>query len=148
MTLKNLLKTGQLVEHEIDSDGIRQLLDAAHRGVQDAEVTAISTETRFDAAYRAIMQGATAVLWANGYRTSTSTPGHHRTTIQLLEKTAGLNSERIAVLERLRHKRNVIDYSGEDMDEASVNVCIQEAGKLIDDVYRWLQENRPELMQK
>lgn len=148
MTLKNLLKTGQLVEHEIDSDGIRQLLDAAHRGVQDAKVTAISTETRFDAAYRAIMQAATAVLWANGYRTSTSTPGHHRTTIQLLEKTAGLNTERIAVLERLRHKRNVIDYTGEDMDEASVNVCIQEAGKLIDDVYRWLQVNRPELMQE
>jgi len=148
MTLKNLLKTGQLVEHEIDSDGIRQLLDAAHRGVRDAEVTAISTETRFDAAYRAIMQAATAVLWANGYRTSTSVPGHHRTTIQLLEKTAGLGSERIAVLERLRHKRNVIDYTGEDMDEASVNVCIREAGKLIDDVYRWLRENRPELMQE
>jgi len=44
-----------------------------------------------------------------------------------LLKTIGLDSDRIAVLERLRHKRNVIDYTGEDMDEASVEVCIREA---------------------
>jgi len=44
-----------------------------------------------------------------------------------LLKTIGLDSDRIAVLERLRHKRNVIDYSGEDMDEASVEVCSREA---------------------
>ncbi len=148
MTLKNLLKTGQLVEHEIDAAGIRQLLDAARRGVQDAKVTAVSTETRFDAAYRAIMQTATVALWANGYRTSTSTPGHHRTTIQVLGKTVGLDAERIAVLERLRHKRNVIDYTGDDMDEASVDVCIREAQTLIDDVRRWLQDNRPELVRE
>ena len=112
MTLKNLLKTGQLIEHEADAVEISKLLHAARHGIEDAGVTMISIETRFDAAYRAVMQSATAALWANGYRTSTSSPGHHRTTIQVLSKTIGLDSDRIAVLERLRYKRNVIDYRG------------------------------------
>ena len=146
MTLKNLLKTGQLIEHETDAAEINKLLHAARQGIEDARVTMISTETRFDAAYRAVMQSATAALWANGYRTSTSSPGHHRTTIQALSKTIGLDSVRIAVLERLRYKRNVVDYTGEVMDEASLDVCIRESGRLFDDVYRWLVENREDLV--
>ena len=148
MTLKNLLKTGQLIEHEADADEISKLLRAARQGIEDARVTMISTETRFDAAYRAVMQSATVALWANGYRTSTSSPGHHRTTIQALSKTIGLDSDRIAVLERLRHKRNVIDYTGEGMDEASLEVCIREAGCLIDDVYLWLVEQHNDLVRE
>lgn len=50
------------------------------------------------------------------------------------------------MLERLRHKRNVIDYTGEVMDESSLDVCIREAGRLLDDVYRWLVENRNDLI--
>lgn len=148
MTLKNLLKTGQLIEHETDADEVARLLNAARHAVQDARVTTISPETRFDAAYRAIMQVATVALWASGYRTSTSSPGHHRTTIQALEKTIQLNTDRIAVLDRLRHKRNVIDYTGEDMDEASVEVCIREAEYLIDGVDRWLRKKRQDLVRE
>lgn len=148
MSLKNLLKTGQLIEHEADADEIRRLFEAARRGIEDAAVTAISADTRFDAAYRSIMQAATVALWANGYRTATSTPGHHRTTIQALEKTIGLGSDRIAVLDRMRHKRNVLDYTGEDMDEASVEVCIREAQQLLDDLNRWLRDNRQDLVRE
>lgn len=146
MTLQNLLKTGQLIEHEADAVEISKLLHAARHGIEDARVYMISTETRFDAAYKAVMQSTTVALWANGYRTSTSSPGHHRTTIQTLSKTIGLDSDRIAVLERLRHKRNIIDYTGEVMDEASLDVCIREAWRLFDDVYRWLVENRRDLV--
>lgn len=41
-------------------DVIRAALSAAARGVADARVTAISPETRLDAAYRAVMQAALA----------------------------------------------------------------------------------------
>jgi hypothetical protein len=45
-----------LARHEADSAEIERLLGAAERSIADASVTLISTETRFDAAYRAIMQ--------------------------------------------------------------------------------------------
>jgi hypothetical protein len=83
MTLSNLV--GRSLE-QIEPDGasIMRLLTAAERNIADARITQVSTENRFDAAYKAIMQLANAALQANGYRTLTSTPGHHRTMIQLL----------------------------------------------------------------
>ena len=62
MSLENLLKIGRLKEHPPDADEIQQLLAAAERSLADARVTAISTETRFDAAYRSIMQAALAAM--------------------------------------------------------------------------------------
>jgi len=134
MTLKNLLRTGQLIEHQPSADEIAHLLESAERAVADSHSTDISAETRFDAAYRAIMQAATAALWASGYRTSTSSPGHHRTTIQALTLTVGLEAGRTAVLDRLRHKRNLIDYRGEGIDPTSVSECAEQARSLIDAV--------------
>ncbi len=53
----------------------------------------MSTENRFDAAYKAIMQIANAALQVNGYRTLTSKPGHHQTMIQSLSKTLEIDNE-------------------------------------------------------
>lgn len=80
MTLQNLLQIGQLKEHEATREEVRALLDAARRNLADAQVTAISLETRFDAAYKAIMQLSLVALLANGFRPSSGT-GHHMTMI-------------------------------------------------------------------
>lgn len=141
MTLKNLLRIGQLTEHRPDGAEIARLLEAATRAARDSKSEAVSLETRFDAAYRAIMQSATAALWAHGYRTSTSSPGHHRTTLQALTLTVGLDARRVAVLDRLRHKRNQIDYTGEAIDARSVEACTAEADRLIEDVRAWVSQN-------
>lgn len=83
MTLDNLI--GKSLEHiEPDSAAIRRLLEAAQRNIKDAELTGLSNETRFDTAYKAIMQLANAALQASGFRTLTSKPGHHQTLIQSL----------------------------------------------------------------
>jgi hypothetical protein len=68
VSLENLLKIGQLKEHPPDPEEIQRLLAAAARNLADARVTAISAETRFDAAYKSIMQAALAALMAHGYR--------------------------------------------------------------------------------
>ena len=60
MSLQNLLKIGQLKEHPADGQEIERLLAAAERNLRDAHVKDISPETRFDAAYKAIMQSALA----------------------------------------------------------------------------------------
>ena len=71
MTLDNLLRTGQLKNHEPDAVEIQRLLQAARRNIADSRVLAISPETRFDAAYKAMMQVALAALMANGFRPDT-----------------------------------------------------------------------------
>ena len=80
MTLQNLLETGQLKEYEATAEEIRLLLGAARRNLVDAQVSAISLETRFDAAYKAIMQLSMVSLMANGLRPG-SGAGHHMTMI-------------------------------------------------------------------
>lgn len=146
MTLENLLKIGQLKKHAPDAGEIRRLLEAARRNLADARVTAISSETRFDAAYKTIMQVALAALMANGFRPDTARPGHHMTVLQSLPMTIGLANERMTVLDTLRRKRNLSDYTGEDIDDISVDNCILEADQLLRDVETWLTENRPDLV--
>ena len=84
MTLDNLLKIGQLKRHTTDQKEIGNLLLAARRNLADAHAVNISTENRFDAAYKCIMQCALVALMANGFRPDTKVPGHHRTVIQSL----------------------------------------------------------------
>jgi uncharacterized protein (UPF0332 family) len=66
-----------LKTHETGKNEIKRLLDAASRNIADAGIEAISYETRFDSAYKAIMQAAHAALLANGFRPDTNRPGHH-----------------------------------------------------------------------
>lgn len=145
MTLENLLNIGQLKPHDAGAAEIQRLLGAARRNLADARATGISQETRFDAAYKAIMQSALAALMANGFRPDTNKPGHHVTVIQSLPKTIGLKGERVAVLDALRHKRNLSDYAGDDIDHASVETCIKEAGNLLKEVDAWVRKIRPDL---
>lgn len=148
MSLENLLKIGQLKEHPVQAEEIERLLAAARRNLRDAEVREISPETRFDAAYKAIMQSALAALMMHGYRPDTNRPGHHVTVLQSTPLTIGLSSSRMVVLDVLRRQRNVADYTGEDIDESTAENCIVEANRLIDDVVAWRKSNRPELVPK
>ena len=112
MSLDNLV--GRSLEKiEPDPVAIRRLLQAARRNITDAQIDALSSESRFDIAYKAIMQLSNAALQANGYRTRTSVPGHHQTMIQSLVKTIGLDPSDMMMLDALRKQRNVADYTGQ-----------------------------------
>jgi len=146
MTLKNLLEIGQLVEHETNADQVAKMLSSAERSFHDAHQTSISLETRFDAAYRTIMQLAMLGLWMNGYRPPKNRPGHHVTMIQSLPKTIGLDNANMLILDTFRIKRNAADYTGEEIDEASVEACITSADNLRKHIIAWLSEYRQDLM--
>ncbi len=145
MSLDNLLKIGQLKRHVTDRAEISDLLVAARRNLADARVETISIENRFDAAYKCVMQSALSALMANGFRPDTKVPGHHQTVIQSLPKTIGLSGPRVAVLDTLRNKRNLSDYTGKQIDAASLATCIGEAERLLGEVTAWLVANHPEL---
>ncbi len=131
MTLENLLAIRRLVQHEAGRAAIQKLLAAAQRNLADAKVTTISAENRFDAAYKAILQCAMAALWAKGYRTSTSEPGHHQTAIQALPLTLALDSATVIVLDALRKQRNLNDYTGDGVSDALLAECIAQSEFLL-----------------
>lgn len=148
MSLENLLKIGQLKTHPPDREEIQKLLAAARRNLADARIAGLSAETRFDVGYKAIMQAALAALMAHGYRPDTNRPGHHMTVIQSLPLTTGLQGPRMMVLDTLRRKRNLSDYTGADIDDISAEACQAEAEKLLKDVKSWLAAAHPELTDK
>jgi hypothetical protein len=145
--LENLLKIGQIREHAADAGDIRRLLDAARRNLVDSRVTAISPETRFDVAYKAIMQAALVALMAHGYRPDANRPGHHQTLIQGLSLTIGLPPQRVRVLDVLRRKRNISDYTGDEIDDSLVEDCVEQAERLLGDVTAWLKANHAPFVQ-
>lgn len=145
MGLDNLLGIS-LEKIEPDASVIKRLLSAAARNIADAHIMEISSENRFDAAYKAIMQLANAALQANGYRTLTSKPGHHMTMIQALSQTIGLDRQTVIVLDALRKQRNIADYSGDLVPASAVNECVSRAEYLLREVNHWLKENKPELL--
>ena len=129
MTLKNLLGIS-LDAVAPDKAHIGKLMAAAQRNIADAQLAGLSTENRFDAAYKAIMQLAMVALNANGYRTLTSKPGHHQTAIQTLPSTVGVAQGKVIVLDALRKQRNVSDYSGDLVPDAVAAECLASASDL------------------
>lgn len=147
MSLDNLIKTRQLTLHTARPAEVQRLLAAAKRNLADAGSREISDETRFDAAYKAIMQCALIGLLANGYRPATSTPGHHQTMIQALPLTLGVERETWLVMDALRKKRNISDYSGDLIEPDSVRECIAQATALLARTEQWLKAGKPELLE-
>lgn len=131
MSLENLVAIRRLIKLDATPDSIRKLLVAAERNLADARATNISAENRFDAAYKAIMQCAMAGLWAKGYRTSTSEPGHHQTAIQVLSMTLGVDADTVIVLDALRKQRNLNDYSGDSISDGTLQECLVQAETLL-----------------
>ena len=146
MTLQNLLAIKSLQQHSADRESVRKLLGAAQRNLVDARVDAIGNDNRFDAAYKCILQCAMLGLWANGYRTVTSQPGHHQIAIQCLTLSMGVAKETVIVLDGLRKQRNINDYVGDPISDAALASCIDEAERLLVHTQRWLQDHHPRLV--
>jgi len=145
MTLSNL--AGRTLEPiEPDAASIQRLLEAAQASLADAQLPGLSSEGRFDMAYKAIMQSANAALQANGFRTLTSKPGHHQTMIQTLPSTIGLDSPTMVLLDQMRKQRNVIDYSGDLVSESLAAEAVKQALALQARVRAWIREHKPHLL--
>lgn len=110
--------------------------------MRDAAVDGLSSLSRLDIAWRAIMQASLAALLANGYRPSTSEPGHHQMLVQALPKTIGMDPQRVQVLDAFRKMRNLVDYRGAPVSDSMAAECRAAAAQLIADVRAWLGGRR------
>jgi len=146
MTLENLLRIGKLKAHAADKVEIDRILAAAERALADATVENLSSDSRLDLAYRAIMQAALAAMLANGYRPATSEPGHHQLLIQALPKTAGIAAERVRVLDAYRAARNLADYRGVPVSDGVTQECAADARNVLAAVRAWIAAHRADLV--
>lgn len=146
MTLENLLAIHRLRAFEATPDGVLRLLASAGRNLADARLNELSNDNRFDAAYKTIMQCAMIGLWAKGFRTATSQPGHHQTALQSLPKTLGTPADTVIVLDALRKQRNLNDYEGDPVTDAALRECLAQATALLAHTRQWLQSHRPHLL--
>ena len=146
MSLQNLSKIGQLHPHEARADEVARLLAAANRNLTDARRGENSAETRFDCAYKAIMQCALIALMAAGYRPASNAPGHHQTMIQSLPLTLGISDATWITLDGFRKKRNQNDYLGVAISQAEAQEVIAQATSLLDVVRSHLKSHHPRLL--
>jgi uncharacterized protein (UPF0332 family) len=146
MSLQNLAKIGQLHPHEARQDEVARLLTAAQRNLNDARRAENSAETRFDCAYKAIMQCALIALMAAGYRPATNAPGHHQTMIQSLPLTLQVDNATWIDLDGFRKKRNQNDYLGVAISVEEAEEAIAHAKDLLNAVRSHLQANHPRLL--
>ena len=146
MSLSNLQAIGRLHAQPPDAAAIGKLLQAARQNLADARVEQISANNRFDAAYKCILQCAMLGLWARGYRTSTSQPGHHQTALQALPLTMGLPNDTIIVLDALRKQRNLNAYEGDPASDGVVAECLTQARALLAHTQQFLKTQFPDLL--
>jgi hypothetical protein len=122
------------------------LLAAIRRNLADAAAASISAETRFDAAYKAVMQCALVAMLAAGYRPAANEPGHHQTLIQSLPLTLGVGNDVWVVLDALRRQRNANDYTGQPVTAAAVAECLAQAKALEKALRAHLRAQHPQLL--
>jgi hypothetical protein len=66
--------------------------------------------------------------------------------IQTLSLTLGVERESWLLMDALRKKRNLNDYSGDLIEPDSVRVCLEQAQRLLARTESWLNAERPELL--
>lgn len=129
--LANLARIGLLDSVPFSPALMQKMLNVAQSRLEDAMRQDNSMETRFDCAYTAIRAAADAALLKKGYRTSTSKPGHHQTTLQCLVHTLNVAPTTVRILDSLRKQRNLIDYDGELVTDSLLKECLEQAGALL-----------------
>jgi hypothetical protein len=129
--LANLHKIGQLDPVPESPELVRRITTFARQQLKDAALEQASNETRFDCAYNAIRAIADIGLLLNGYRTSTSKPGHHQTAIQSLSHTLAVDPTTLRLLDALRRQRSGSAYDGQSVTTAALVECIGQSQALM-----------------
>jgi phosphotransacetylase len=141
INLSNLAKIGLLEPVALTVDQVNRMLAAAKQRLKDAEFIQNSAETRFDCAFTTIRAVADVGLHLQGFRTSTSKPGHHQTAVQCLAHTLDVPANVVRVLDGLRKQRNLADYDGDLVTDAALAECLAQARAMLHRVEEVLKKH-------
>lgn len=148
MSSSDWLERGRIKRQAADRAEIQRLLAVADRDLADANVRGLSVNRRFATAYGAALQIATIVLRASGYRTSSTSGGHHLVTLSLLPELMGPDQmDRKTYLDSCRRARNQADYDRIDVvSKAELLELLQDTLTFRSEVLDWLRREHPDLM--
>ena len=144
MSLTDWFKFGWIREHRPSRQEIADLFAVADRDLDACLTPGLVADWKFNIAYNAALQLASAALAASGYQAERAS--HHYRIIQSVELTIGLEPKQIRKFDLFRKKRNVSDYERADsISEIEVEEMLRLALDLRQRVASWLRENHPEL---
>lgn len=140
MSLEKWVEYGWLKTEPTSRDEIKNLLAIVDRDLKDANVSAVSQDRRFEAAFNAARTAAMIALRAAGYRTSTQT-GHHLKTIESLEFTIKADAKLIQRMKLLSKKRNATSYDAAGtVSNQELDLVIKTATELRAEVLAWMEK--------
>ena len=144
MSLQDWLKFGWLKEHEPSREEIADLFTVADRDLEACQTTGLVNDWKFNIAYNAALQLATAALAAAGFQAERS--NHHFRVIHSLELTIGLDQRLIRTFDAFRKKRNLTDYERAGaVSDLEVDGMRELAARLRTSVEEWIRRVRPDL---
>lgn len=141
-----LRREGRIRPYRTNLAEIAALFAVIERDLTDAAIEALSTDRRFATAYSAVLQTATAMMYAEGHRTAGA--GHHRTTFEFLKAISVREFGDLAdYFDDCRRKRNRADYVGVGyISDTEARHLLAEAQKFVETARTWIRERHPELM--
>jgi len=144
MSLEDWRSSGWLSSHQSSAREVVELLALADRDLRDCQAAGLSADWKFNIAYNALLQAATAAL-AAGYRASREL--HHYRVLQSLALTVGLDGSAIRKLDAFRKKRSLTAYEriGAVSDQ-EVGEMGQTARTVRRQVEAWIRKARPDLL--
>jgi hypothetical protein len=122
---------------------IAGLFAVADRDLAACQTAGLVADWRFNIAYNAALQLATAALAASGYHAERS--NHHFRVIQSLEFIIAADAKTIRKFDLLRRKRNITGYELADaVSEIEAEQVRALAASLRTGVHAWMKKNHPE----
>jgi len=145
MTLVNWYKAGFLKPHTTSAEEIANLLAIVDRDIEECQRPGMGNDWRFNIAYNAILQAATAALRASGYEPERQRK--HYYAIQSLELTVGFDPEKIRLLAVFQKKRHQAEYDqAGTISDGEAKEIMAIAMQVSERVRGWLKTEHPELM--
>ena len=144
VSLKDWQRNGWLRHHKTSPEEIANLFAIVDRDLKASNTRGLHDDWRFNIAYNAALQLATAALAASGYQAERG--AHHYRVIQSLEFTIRMDAKSVRKFDTFRKKRNVSDYDRSDaVSELEVEEMRKLAVWLRTEVEAWLKKNHPAL---
>ncbi len=144
MSFEIWLRNGWLKTHESSREEIRDLLALVDRDLQACRTPGLAVDWRFNIAYNAALQAATAALAAAGYRAARE--AHHLRVIQSLAFSIEADARFIRHFDAFRKKRNLSSYefggSISDQEAEEMAALAEDLSKRVRD---WIKKKHPQL---